>query len=226
MKSATDDLPLVGPTSRTLGVRAQIDIPVDSDGMVQPGVGGMSVSPHAPELLPRHRRPPEFGGTGKDPVWVLDTGTLDHRLICRAGPDNPSSHAFIEPSFRMSLDSYEQALAETRGSWRRLRATMKEEPLPYMVKPPCKVTQEIESMPINMQIEEQFSEALRSDQPTLRLRDVIIDLLAHGQTRDVIATELENYRNHLQDQGRSDDEDAVLDAMDFLQGWCSPQMKI
>ncbi|MCM1236256.1 MAG: hypothetical protein NC489_39755 [Ruminococcus flavefaciens] len=43
--------------------------------MVHPKTGGMSVS-SSPKDLPPHRKPPEFGGTGKDPVWKMNTSDL------------------------------------------------------------------------------------------------------------------------------------------------------
>jgi len=59
-----DGMPKTGNTARSLGVRPQVDISVDSNGMVHRGDGGMSTSPNA-ELLPVHRKPAVFGGTGK-----------------------------------------------------------------------------------------------------------------------------------------------------------------
>jgi RHS repeat-associated protein len=61
MRTGADAAPETGPTARTLGARPNTDIPVNSDGTVQPGTGGMSVSPNSPSNLPPFRRPPEFG---------------------------------------------------------------------------------------------------------------------------------------------------------------------
>lgn len=44
MREAPDGLPLVGKTARYLAVRSDVDVPVDEDGAVGPGTGGMSVS--------------------------------------------------------------------------------------------------------------------------------------------------------------------------------------
>ncbi|MCG8350349.1 MAG: hypothetical protein MI924_21500 [Chloroflexales bacterium] len=120
MKEADDGLPLAGPTSRTLGSRPGTDIPVDSGGMVQPNIGGMSVSPSSPAHLPSHRRPPTYGGTGKDPVWCIKACDLGPDLQYRPDPQNPSHHGFIEPARRMPLDDYQHSLANTRGKWQRL----------------------------------------------------------------------------------------------------------
>ncbi len=69
--------------------------------------------------LPRHRRPPECGGTGKDPVWCIDAAELGQQLRFRPGPANPGGHGFVEPAERMTLDEYQEAIAATRAAWRR-----------------------------------------------------------------------------------------------------------
>ena len=66
----------------------------------------MSVSPPPPENLPPIRRPPEYGGEGKDPVWQLDTDEPPEELIYRPDPDAPERHGFIEPSRRMPFKEY------------------------------------------------------------------------------------------------------------------------
>ena len=81
-----DGLPVTGPTARTLGARPGVDVPVGPDGMVHPGTGGVSVSPDSPLNLPPHRRPPEFGGTGRDPVWRLDERDLPDGLSYPPAP--------------------------------------------------------------------------------------------------------------------------------------------
>jgi hypothetical protein len=79
----------------------------------------MSVSPREPQNLPRHRRPPEHGGTGDDPVWVLEESDLPAALVYRPDPDDPR-HGFIEPARMMPFEDYEQLLNETRSRWRRV----------------------------------------------------------------------------------------------------------
>jgi hypothetical protein len=117
MRKANDGLPLATPTARGLGVRPDIDIAVDDDGLVRDGFGGLSVSPDDLQRLPRHRRPPEHGGTGDDPVWKLDLNDLPGRLIYREDETNPGKHGFLEPSESMYLHEYEEAIVDTRGSW-------------------------------------------------------------------------------------------------------------
>ena len=112
----TDVLPLAEPSARGLGVRPGIDIPVDEFGLVDAGSEGMSVSPHTPANLPRHRRPPEHGGDGDDPAWEIDEDALGEQL--RYVPDD-DTHGFIEPAYQMPLEDYQLALAETRSLWRQ-----------------------------------------------------------------------------------------------------------
>jgi hypothetical protein len=118
MKMAGDGYPASGPTARTLGVRPGVDIPVDADGVVAGGEGGMSVAPDSPDHLPEHRRPPSFGGTGKDPVWELDLADLGDALAYREDPLMPGVHGFIEPRLPMAFSEFEAALAQTRQAWR------------------------------------------------------------------------------------------------------------
>ena len=89
-----DGLPFAEPTARGLGVRPGIDIPVDEFGLVEPGGEGMSVSPDMISNLPDHRRPPEHGGDGPDPVWEIDESMLGPQLAYE--PDD-ETHGFIEP---------------------------------------------------------------------------------------------------------------------------------
>jgi hypothetical protein len=120
MKAAEDGLPKIGASARTLGARCNIDIPVNEDGFVEPETDGMSVSPPPPDNLPYYRRPPEFGGTGKDPVWEMDTNALPVELRYRPDPDNPEEHGFIEPWHRMPFEEYQRAIHGLRSLWTRM----------------------------------------------------------------------------------------------------------
>jgi hypothetical protein len=102
-----------------LGVRPNVDIPVAPSGSVHPGTGGMSVAPDTPRNLPRHRRLPEYGGTGKDPVWGIQEKALGANL--RYVPDDvlTPTHGVIEPATIMTLAAYQQALEKTAPYWTR-----------------------------------------------------------------------------------------------------------
>ena len=104
---------MVGPTARTLGVRPDDDIPVVA-GMVQSRKGGMSVAPDHPSFLPDHRRPPTFGGTGKDPIWGISTDSLGIELTFRQ--DGPW-HGLFEPAREMSIGEFQRALADLASNW-------------------------------------------------------------------------------------------------------------
>src|SRR5207248_2974821 len=107
MRPAADGFPLAGPLARTLGARPDIDLAADARGMVRPGIGGVSVSPGDPMHLPPHRRPPEFGGMGRDPVWRIGMSELGEDLTYRPDPANPSGHGFIEPAREMPFTAYQ-----------------------------------------------------------------------------------------------------------------------
>ena len=117
MKRATDGVPKAGRSARTLGARPDTDVRIDDTGQVHPGTGGMSVSPDDPENLPTHRRPPEYGGSGPDPVWVIDSDDLLPGLGYRPDPYDPEGHGFVEPQTEMSFGDYESLLNQTRDSW-------------------------------------------------------------------------------------------------------------
>lgn len=109
--------PQVGQSARRLGVRPGTDIPVDDEDEVEPYTGGMSVTPESPDRLPFFRRPPGLGGTGKDPVWEIDSDQLGENLTYRPDDASPGTHGFVEPARRMRLDDFEDLLALTRDSW-------------------------------------------------------------------------------------------------------------
>ncbi len=77
MKETAEGLAEIGDDARTLVVRPGTDVPVGKlEDIVQPGQGGLSVSPDDPRNLPAFRRPPEFQGVGKDPVWAIAEAEL------------------------------------------------------------------------------------------------------------------------------------------------------
>ena len=112
--------PEVSPTARGLGVRpggGDVAAVLATD-FVHPGLGGMSASPDTPLNLAFFRRPAKFQGTGKDPVWEIDSAALPvFGLTYRVDPKNPK-HGYIEPVVPMALDDYQWRLAATSGEWR------------------------------------------------------------------------------------------------------------
>ena len=125
MRDDGDGMPSCGGTAIELGVRPGIDIPVGAAGTVMPGTGGMSVGLGGPERLPRHRRPPEHGGTGDCPVRQMESDDLPGELSFRIDPKRADAHAFVEPRIPMALAEFQAALAQSR-SFRELGESMEE----------------------------------------------------------------------------------------------------
>lgn len=71
-----------------------------------------------------------------------------------------------------------------------------------------------------------FDSALRSEAPTESLSRAVSALIGSGAESEDLLSELETFRVSLREQGREDDEDRVLEVMDFLVGWSSPHMRI
>ncbi len=117
MKEDEDGLPKIGATSRSLGARPGVDIGVFNSGSVFSTRQGMSVSPAPPENLPEWRRPEEFDGTGKDPVFAMDPDDLPEELEYLPDPAKPDTHGFIRPAYTMAFEHYQRALHETRELW-------------------------------------------------------------------------------------------------------------
>lgn len=135
--------PKIGRSPRMLGVRLGIDIDVekmprnwlDSEGylrspkerinsgdLVDVAVRnnkGMSTSLSI-EMLPDFRKPIEFGGRGKDPLWQIDRSQILGDI--EAVQDSPT-HFSIMPRKTMLLEKYETALANTQIFWKKTSAT-------------------------------------------------------------------------------------------------------
>jgi hypothetical protein len=73
-----------------------------------------------------------------------------------------------------------------------------------------------------------YEEALASEEPLAHLRDVVGYQLEHYEEldRETLLGRLEALRLKLREQDRHEDEDVVLEVMDFLVGWCSPHARI
>lgn len=113
MMMNSSEFPEIGTNARKLGVRDSEVIV--ADGLVSPGGGGISVSPLTPLNLPTHRRPSEFGGTGKDPVWAIDRSILEsYGLTYR---QTSPTHGLIEPWYLMSLAEFRLKLADIQTQW-------------------------------------------------------------------------------------------------------------
>jgi hypothetical protein len=132
--------PKIGRSARLLGVRPSVDIDVeqvpagcvDEQGYLRletereyaedtvaiaiRNAKGMSVSLSI-EGLPAFRKPAQFGGTGRDPLWQIDDSKITGDL--EAVQDSPT-HVSILPRATMLLEKYEAALANTQNAWQRV----------------------------------------------------------------------------------------------------------
>jgi hypothetical protein len=71
-------------------------------------------------------------------------------------------------------------------------------------------------------LRQDLSAALQSEAPAQHFRSSVKKLIDNGGDRDAVCADLESLR-----VGASDaEENVILDVLDFLSGWCSPQMKI
>ena len=77
-----------------------------------------------------------------------------------------------------------------------------------------------------MPIDECFERAFRSSDPMGQLRSLALNLSAQGQDRETIIERFEETRKELRQANREIDEDALMDVLDCLVGWCSPSMKL
>jgi hypothetical protein len=138
--AAANDKPKVGRSARLLGVRPGIDIELlevsqtwlDEVGYLRADLEqvvatdivllavrnskGMSTSISI-ETLPPHRKPINFGGTSRDPIWQIDSSYIAGDL--EAVRDSPT-HVSIMPRATMLLTKYELALANTQQYWQRV----------------------------------------------------------------------------------------------------------
>lgn len=73
---------------------------------------------------------------------------------------------------------------------------------------------------------EGWEEALGGDAPTAALRGAVVDARSSGGDKDALLRQLGALRAHLAGSAREDDEDVVLEVMDFLAGWSGPHMRI
>lgn len=112
MYADDDGLPHVGEEFANLGVRPG-EIPVDEEGCVSPGTGGLSVFDD-PKRLPANMRPRALGGLGERPLFAL-SGNLPAMLVLRR---TRGYHYQIEPAQRCRLAEYQAALFATRTLWR------------------------------------------------------------------------------------------------------------
>ncbi|MBA3866278.1 MAG: hypothetical protein H0X42_08020 [Solirubrobacterales bacterium] len=58
------------------------------------------------------------------------------------------------------------------------------------------------------------------------MRDLVRNELEHGVSRSEVLGQLESLRIELRGGHREQDEDVVLEVMDFVTGWSSPHLRV
>ena len=121
--------PKVENSARGLGVRAgggpNDDIPVDLNGRVTTGTGGMSVAPSWRDLpvqrIPRRLKDiaPGAAGSNRDACWRMGEGIFDASPVARGLVLRPDSlnHGIVEPEVAVPLADYVRNLIATREMW-------------------------------------------------------------------------------------------------------------
>ncbi|MGA2826410.1 MAG: hypothetical protein ABSF03_09835, partial [Streptosporangiaceae bacterium] len=71
-------------------------------------------------------------------------------------------------------------------------------------------------------LEQALGELRRED----ALLAVVKERLRSGQTNDQVLDALKSFRAQLVRDNRDEDEDLVLEVMDFVAGWASPHMQL
>lgn len=77
-----------------------------------------------------------------------------------------------------------------------------------------------------MAITQDFYAALVSEKPLERLRRTVARELEAGVPRERLVAQFEDLRADLRASGREDDEEVVLEVMDFLTEWSSPHTRL
>jgi hypothetical protein len=75
-------------------------------------------------------------------------------------------------------------------------------------------------------ITDEFNAALASGEGLEGLRSAVERELRSGVPREHVIAQLEALRSDLREDGRDADDDVVLEVLDFVTGWCSPQMRL
>src|SRR4051812_46057162 len=77
-----------------------------------------------------------------------------------------------------------------------------------------------------MPLDPRLQDALTGPAPLDQLRALVRRLQAQGEDQPRILELFESARRHLRASGRDAEEDTLMEAMDFLVGWCSPHVSL
>jgi hypothetical protein len=124
MKRDADDKPVVADNAAGLGIRPS-DIPVDPEGWVEPGTGGLSVAPHwrdlPVELIPKRLADKLPGALGRNSMACFAFGegpfentSLTPGLSLRIDTE---IHGLVEPRIKMQFEEFRKSIKGTREKW-------------------------------------------------------------------------------------------------------------
>jgi hypothetical protein len=193
-------------SGRYLGVNRD-DVDIDCRGYVVLNGKGMSVAPHTAYNLPSHMMPPTFGGSGQDPVWFINQNNLDPMLVYIPDQGLQPTHGVIAPKFPMSLAEYQQALANTADRWQ----------FAFPSNQALLIAKEATD------VKTHIFQALQSGHTFDQWCTLIIGFHKQGYSQEQIYRVLEEARSHAQTE---DQEDFLLEIMDVVYGFCSPDQRI
>ncbi|WP_431262943.1 hypothetical protein ACQ859_23085 [Roseateles chitinivorans] len=71
-------------------------------------------------------------------------------------------------------------------------------------------------------LQDQLEQAMRDASPLVHFRDAMAHRLAEGASRNQLVEELEDLRATVDDQR----EDLIFEILDFIVGWCHPDMRL
>ena len=81
----------------------------------------------------------------------------------------------------------------------------------------------------NQDVEQRILELAEDEPPAtlvFALRDLAHETLVEGYPREQLIEDFEHARSELREEEREEQEDAVMDVMDFLYGWSANHMKL
>ena len=75
---------------------------------------------------------------------------------------------------------------------------------------------------------ERFETALHAHDPRAALRAVVLELTAEGTAKPEVYSRLEKFliERRLREEHLESDEEALLDVLDALSGWCHPAAQL
>lgn len=77
-----------------------------------------------------------------------------------------------------------------------------------------------------MKPEARFEEALQYADSYEQLKKLALEFAAEGKTPDGVLEIFESFRAQLRIADREREEDVIVDVMDCIVGWCSPNEKL